>query len=60
MSFQSLPMTKWKIKIKRVTQLAMEQSILGIFLRDRKTNTEISRKTRAIDAVKGAAILKLN
>lgn len=57
---ETLTLTKKTIKRIRVTQRAMERSMLGISLRDRTPNNEIRRRTGVADAVERIATLKWN
>lgn len=57
---ETLTLTKRTIKKIRVTQLAMERSMLGISLRDHIPNNEIRRRSGAADAVERITALKWN
>lgn len=56
---QNLVTTKKNMNILRVTQQAIERSMLGISLSLRKTNSWIKQKTRLVDVVEKGAKLKL-
>jgi len=57
---ETLTLTKKTINRIRVTQRVMERSMLGISLRDRIHNNEITRRTGVVDAVERIATLKWN
>lgn len=57
---ETLTLTKRTIKKIRVTQLAMERSMLGISLRDHIPNTEIRRRSGVADVVERITVLKWN
>ena len=53
-------MTKKSAEEIRVAQRAMERTMLGLTLRDRKTNKFVRKKTGVLDAVERYAYLKWN
>ena len=57
---ETLTLTKRSVSKIRVTQYAMERSMLGITIGDKIRNTEIRRRTGVLDAVKRIATAKWN
>ena len=49
---ETLTLTKASVNKLRVAQRAMERSMLGISLRDKKTNEWIRQQTRVVDVMK--------
>ena len=57
---ETLTLTKASENKLRVTQRAMERSMLGISLRDKKTNQWIRQQTKVVDVMERIASLKWN
>ena len=57
---ETLTLTKASSSKLRVAQRAMERSMLGITLRDKKTNEWIRQQTRVVDVMTRIASLKWN
>ncbi|CAG9836189.1 unnamed protein product [Diabrotica balteata] len=55
---QTWTITKKNMNILRVTQHAMERAMLGISVKDKKTNTWIRQKTKVTDVVQKSIKLK--
>src|ERR1700744_4182091 len=57
---ETLTLTKASSNKLRVAQRAMERSVLGITLRDKKTNEWIRQQTKVVDVMARIASLKWN